>query len=488
MRYRLLVTTLAFTPAVACSSASDTGDGIAEGGEADGADDGMNSEDFPLHACADVEGACIEVASGDSDDLQSVVNLLEDDTTVILGKGVYVLDNQVTIRANGITFWGQGKGTEGSFDEGTILDYETQTTQSNGVDVVGDRFTIADLAIVDAKKDGLRIEDSDQVTIQRVRATWRAEGSTDNGAYGLYPVKVSRVLMEDSEAFNSSDAGIYVGQCQHAVIRNNLAMGNVAGIEIENTQFADVYGNYAEDNTGGLVIFDLPGNPIVGRDVSVHDNTVVNNNRTNFAPQGSTVAAIPPGTGTFAMASRRVEIFNNTYESNNSFDIAVISGLPIEGDPEKWKLSKTELVGDVTGLNLLEDDTGEFVYNYRSDNAYVHGNTHTNTGTGAPNTTLDQELGVLLQIVYGAEPIDAVLYDTWSESSFDANDPALNSNDNHICIGDTAADGATFASLNMEVLIPNGGVVADLFRPAEPYAPFDCDTFVAGPIQPPVID
>ncbi|MGB1698501.1 MAG: parallel beta-helix domain-containing protein, partial [Nannocystaceae bacterium] len=381
--------------------------------------------------------------------------------------------------------WGQGRGTEGSFDEGTILDYAAQTTQSNGVDVVGDRFTIADLAIVDAKKDGLRVEDSDQVTIQRVRATWREVGSSDNGAYGLYPVKVSRVLMEDSEAYNSSDAGIYVGQCQHAVVRNNIAMGNVAGIEIENTQFADVYGNYAEDNTGGLVIFDLPGNPVVGRDVSVHDNTVVNNNRTNFAPQGSTVAAIPPGTGTFAMASRRVEIFDNTYEDNNSFDIAVISGLPIQGDPEQWKLAKSELVGDVEGLNLLEDDTGDFVYNYRSDNAYVHGNTHTNTGSGAPNTDFGQELGLLLQIVYGANPIDAVLYDAWGETSFDSTDPSLNSNDNHICVADSAADGATFASLNMEYLIANGGVFDDLFRPAEPYAPFDCDTFISGPLQPP---
>lgn len=469
---------------MACTS---TGDGDA-GGTADGetgGEDGGNAADYPLHSCADVEGPCVEIPAGDSEALQVAVNSLEDETTVILATGIYEFDNQVTIRADGITFWGQGRGTEGSFEEGTILDYAAQTTQSNGVDVVGDRFTIADLAIVDAKKDGLRIEDSDLVTIQRVRATWRAVGSTDNGAYGLYPVKVSRVLMEDSEAYNSADAGIYVGQCQHAIVRNNIAMGNVAGIEIENTQFADVYGNYAEDNTGGLVIFDLPGNPVVGRDVSVHDNIVVNNNRTNFAPQGSTVAAIPPGTGTFAMASRRVEIFDNTYEGNNSFDIAVISGLPIQGDREKWKLSKAELVGDVTGLNLLEDDTGEFVYNYRSDNAFVHGNTHTDTGAGAPNTNFDQELGLLLQIVYGASPIDAILYDGWDETSFDAMDPALNSNDNHICIADAAADGATFASLNMEALIANGGVLADLFRPAEPYAPFDCGDFVSGPLQPP---
>jgi len=39
----------------------------------------------------------------------------------------------------------------------------------------------------------------------------------------------------------------------------------------------------------------------------------------------------------------------------------------------------------------------------------------------------------------------------------------------------------------MEALIPNSGVFDDLYRPAEPYAPFDCADFVSGPIQPPSI-
>ena len=30
----------------------------------------------------------------------------------------------------------------------------------------------------------------------------------------------------------------------------------------------------AENNTGGLVIFDLPGNPVVGRDVRVNGEAV----------------------------------------------------------------------------------------------------------------------------------------------------------------------------------------------------------------------
>ena len=459
------------------------GDGDTAGdgdGDTTGDGDGDTEPDpnFPNCSCDQFEGDCTQAST--AEEILIAANSLEDGGTLVIGLGHIELDNQVTIRAENATVCGQGMGTEGSFDEGTVLDFASQQTQSNGIDAVGDNFTVRDLAIVDAKKDGLRVEDSSYVTIQRVRATWRDEDNPDNGAYGLYPVKVTHVLMEDSEAYNSADAGIYVGQCQHAIIRNNIAKGNVAGIEIENTQYADVYGNLAEDNTGGLLIFDLPGNPIIGHDVSVHDNVVINNNRSNFAP-GGTVRQIPPGTGTFAMASRRVEIFNNTYENNNSSDIVLLSGLVIEGDPTAWEVTEEELVGDVENCEL---PTGDGVYyNYETNNILVHGNTHSGSGTNPYNATPDQEFGVLIGILYaGNLPVDNVLYDTLGESAFDTMDPGGNSNDNSLCIGEN--DAGTFASLNVEVT-QGGGDIDSLFRPAAPFTPFDCTQLDMGPIVPP---
>ncbi|PRP93224.1 hypothetical protein ENSA5_44010 [Enhygromyxa salina] len=454
----------------------DTGDGDTGDGDGDGDGDTGADPNFPLCSCAQFEGDCVEVAADDEDGLQIAANSLEDGTALVLGLGVFELDNQVTIRADDITVCGQGMGTEGSFDEGTTLDFAAQATQSNGLDVVGDNFRVMDLAIVDAKKDGLRVEDSDGVTIQRVRVTWRLESDSSNGSYGLYPVKVSHVLIEDSEAYNSSDAGIYVGQCQHAIVRNNVAKGNVAGIEIENTQFADVYGNLAENNTGGLLIFDLPGNPVIGRDIQIHDNTIIDNNQPNFAP-GGTVKSIPVGTGTFAMASRRVEIFNNTYADNGTTDVAILSGLVVEIDPEQWALSMDELVGDIEGLDLPTN--GDTVYSYRTNNIYVHDNEHSGGGTNPYLSSMDQEFGVLLALVYGADlPVDQILYDTVEESAFSASDAGMNSNDNHLCIGTNV--GATFASINIEPLSMMGGTVDDLFRPDAPYTPFDCEDLGSG--------
>ena len=233
-----------------------------------------------------------------------------------------------------------------------------------------------------------------------------------------------------------------------------------------------MYGNLVVDNTGGLVVFDLPGNPVVGRDVYIHDNIIRNNNRDNFAP-GGTVAAIPAGTGTFAMASRRVLIANNTYEDNDTVDIAIISGLAIASDAASWLLAEADLVGDTTDLELDADANG--VYNFRSTDIWVMGNTHSGSGTAPDTSSLeDRELGFLMAVLYGANPVDTVVYDAIGESSHHPTDASLNSNDNRICVG--ADPGVTFASLDLEFLAQQAlPSLETVYQPEAPFAPFDCE-------------
>jgi parallel beta-helix repeat protein len=467
-------------PAAACSGSKDGADSAADGGDegTDGEDGGDGGTDpFAVVSCADQAEPCVQIEAGDNEGLFETANLLEPGLTIVLGAGTWELDNQVTFRgADGISLIGQG------MDE-TVLDFAAEEVQTNGIDAIGDSFLLEGLTVRDAKKDGVRVEDSDGVIFRAVRVTWSTPESSENGAYGLYPVKSSNVLIEDCEAHNAADAGIYVGQTRHTIVRNNLATGNVAGIEIENTQFADVYGNTATQNTGGLLIFDLPGNPIVGRDVWVHDNIVSDNNTPNFAP-GGTVSLIPSGTGTVLLASRRVVIENNTYADNNTADIAVMSGLVIESDTSAWWLSNEELVGDHEDLGLVSDETG--VFNYRTENIVVGNNDHSGSGTDPDDgDPFARELGFILGAVYGEERLDDVLYDAIEESAFDATDPAGNSNDNRICVGDHTV--GTFASLDLEVLADrflDGESIstADLFRPDAPRTPFDCTALDGGDI------
>jgi parallel beta-helix repeat protein len=456
----------------------DGGEPPRDGGPRDAGprDGGSNIDpaEFMRIRCSAFPAPCIEVPASELGLLLDTVNALEDDLTIVLGSGTFTLDNALTLRgASGITLTGQG------MDE-TILDFSAQTAQSNGVDVVGDRFTISDLDIQEAKKDGLRVEDSRDVEIRRLRVSWATAESSDNGAYGIYPVRCENVLIEDSEAFNAADAGIYVGQSMHAVIRRNVARGNVAGIEIENTQYADVYDNVAEMNTAGIMVFDLPGNPIVGRDVHIHDNRIANNNVLNFAQSGTVVSQIPAGVGSFVLASRRVEINDNTYENNNTSDVIVLSGLALAEDPAAWAISHRDREGSLAGLVLPFDDQG--IANFRSEEIYIHDNTHTGGGT-APDASdaLARPIGALIAAVYGGETVDPILYDG-IEETVDAAVPGNNTNNNHVCMS-----GGQVATLDLPALLAalmGGGNPTrdDLFRPAAPYAPYDCRTFTSGPI------
>ncbi len=426
---------------------------------------------FPSTRCSDVDTPnCVAIAGGDSQALLDAANSLEPGTTIVLGVGTFALQQELNIaNVDGTHIVGQG------IDQ-TVLDFGAATTQVNGIFAVSDDFLVQDLTVLDAPKDGIRVEDSVGVVFRRIRATWSTPSDPTNGAYGIYPVRSSNVLVEDSRAENASDAGLYVGQCQNVIVRNNVVSGNVAGLEIENTQFADVYGNVAENNTGGIVVFDLPGNPIVGRDVRLRDNQIRNNNLANFAPGGSTVSQIPSGTGTFAMASRRVEITGNTYENNETVDVAIISGLVVNGNESAWELDESSLVGTWEDLGLLDGDTAGTITNFRSENIVVSGNSHSGSGT-SPDLT--RQLGLLMFVIFGSDPVASVIYDTLGESAFDASNAAANSNDNHVCVGGNTA--GTFASLDVETQEGSPGSPI-LFLDTAPFAPFDCTALDGGPV------
>ncbi|RKG69385.1 hypothetical protein D7W79_33050 [Corallococcus exercitus] len=293
-------------------------------------------------SCEGKAQTTLNFAPGQEEALQDQVNTLAECTTINLAAGTYTFENAITIRQNGITLVGAGKGAKGEGTGGassTVLVFTNAAANSNGLDVVGNRFTVSSLAVWNAKKDAIRVESSTDVVMRSVRTEWAEANKESNGKYGLYPVKSKYVLIEDCEAYNAADAGIYVGQTEYAVVRNSVAKQNVAGIEIENTKYAYVLGNTAQDNTTGLVVFDLPGNPIKGTDIRVKNNTITGNNRGNFASvqaSSSTVSQVPAGTGTFLLASRRVELTGNTWGNNNTVDVAVLSGLAIESDPAQW--------------------------------------------------------------------------------------------------------------------------------------------------------
>lgn len=238
--------------------------------------------------------------------------------TVAIPAGKYRLSRSLSLTGNGVTVKGAGM-------EKTVLSFAGATSGAEGLLVTGDDFTLQDLALEDTKGDALKVNGVKNTVIRRVRAEWTGGPKTSNGAYGLYPVQVTNVLIEDTVVKGASDAGIYVGQSRNIVVRNNRAEGNVAGIEIENSSDADVYGNTTTGNTGGILVFNMPNLPVPGARTRVFRNKVTANNHANFGAAGSAVSSVPPGAGVIVNSNDAVEIFDNDIADNQTANVIVSS-------------------------------------------------------------------------------------------------------------------------------------------------------------------
>ena len=232
--------------------------------------------------------------------------------------GKHSFDRSLSLRVDGVTIRGAGP-------DKSVLSFKAQKAGAEGLLVNANGFTLENIAIEDSKGDGLKVNEAENITIRNVRVEWTGGPKTSNGAYGLYPVKTRNVLIEDSVAIGASDAGIYVGQSRDVVVRNSRAEFNVAGIEIENTINADVYGNTATNNTGGILVFNMPALSQQGGAVRVFKNKVVKNNTGNFGAKGTPVSSVPAGSGVVINSNDDVEIFDNDIADNKTANIIVSS-------------------------------------------------------------------------------------------------------------------------------------------------------------------
>lgn len=245
---------------------------------------------------------------------------------VEIPEGRFEVDRSLTLSVPGVTLRGAGQNR-------SVLAFDKQRSGAEGLTVTADDVTLEGFAIENARGDAIKVSGYRNIVMRDLRAEWTGGPSPDNGAYGLYPVQCEGVLIEDSVAIGASDAGIYVGQSTDIIVRRNTASYNVAGIEIENSTRADVYANRVEHNTGGILVFDLPGLPVQGgREVRVFRNLVKSNNTPNFAPEGNIVATVPSGTGILVSANRDVEIFANAMDDHGTAAVMVMSYL-ITGRP-----------------------------------------------------------------------------------------------------------------------------------------------------------
>jgi parallel beta-helix repeat protein len=269
----------------------------------------------PLYAAVHI----IEPSLNAYKEIQEALILAEPGDVIRLTAGIFELEDSLSLDIDSVRIEGEGMNQ-------TILSFKNQQSGAQGLSVTSDNVTLQDFAVQDAKGDAIKVKGVTNIKFLRVKTEWTNGPSSSNGAYGLYPVESQNVLIDGCVAIGASDAGIYVGQSQNIIVRNSRAEFNVAGIEIENSYYADVHNNIATNNTGGILIFDLPSLPQQrGHHVRVFNNQSVGNNTDNFAPEGNIVGEVPRGTGIIIMANSDVEIFDNTIGENDTVNIAVVT-------------------------------------------------------------------------------------------------------------------------------------------------------------------
>ena len=269
----------------------------------------------PLHA------KTIQVAAGDGAQgrLQEALITAQPGDVVLLGAGRFVLTDGLSLDANGVTVRGAGM-------DASVLDFSGQQGAGEGLLVTSDDVTLRDFAVENTHGDGIKSKGADNIVYYRIRVTWTGGPKETNGAYGIYPVSSTGVLVDGCKVSGASDAGIYVGQSKAITVRYNMVEQSVAGIEIENSRDALVTGNLVTRNTGGILVFDLPNLPVMGGgNTEIFNNLVIANDTPNFAPKGNIVASVRRGTGIMVMANDFVTVRENTLVDNPTAQVLIVS-------------------------------------------------------------------------------------------------------------------------------------------------------------------
>jgi parallel beta-helix repeat protein len=374
---------------------------------------------LPADECSAATRCTLLAAGTQEDVIQSAFATAEPGSTLQFAEGTFTFRNQLIVGASDVSVVGAGI-------DSTVLDFVNQASGSEGIFAQNvqnlrlERFTVKDTL-----GNGVKVLGAKGVVFRQVKAYWTGPDPSAHGAYGLYPVQSEDVLIEGCVASGASDSGLYVGQSNNVIVRNNEAFGNVAGIEIENTVSADVYANDVHDNTGGILVFDLPDlQQLGGHAVRVYENDIHDNNTTNFAPPGNIVGSVPAGTGSFVMANHDVEIFGNEFTNNGTGHLAVVSYF-------------------VTSIPIK--DPNYYPYPARVS---IHDNTFTAGPAGVDTNT---QLGLLLLTAQPSFPGNRtpdVIYDGITDPAITT--PAVNPM--QICV---RQPGSHFANLHLDQL--NGG-------------------------------
>ncbi len=323
-------------------------------------------------------GPHVVVKNGES--IQSAIDAAAAGTIIFIKSGTY--SEAVHVEKPGIQLIGMNEG-------GRAVIIQNPGTEENGIEVTsnGAGFVLKNVTVQNFKENGVLLTGVDNFILDHVTAI-------NNKEYGLFPVFCHHGVIKYCSATGSSDTGIYVGQSTDISVQYNVAFANVSGFEIENCTNVEASFNESYDNTGGLLVFLLPGLTVkTASAISVIKNYIHDNNRPNFStPAGGFEFFVPTGSGILVVGADNTTIQKNRISHNNFVGVATVStliigslaGLPpeafadIEPNPDGARITENTLTQNGSaapaGLPLPAADflwDGSGTNNCWSNNVYT---------------------------------------------------------------------------------------------------------------------
>ncbi len=246
---------------------------------------------------------------------------------LLIGSGDY--PEEVEVTTNGLQLVGCGAATD---DRPRIIPPPV-VTEGRGIRAFGvDGLVFQSLAVFNQDNDGIFVQGADGVTYRDI-----VGDGNFNSRYAVFPIQSDNIVIELCNVHAVRDAALYVGQSGKTLLRHNEVRTSVASIEFENTVNGTAYGNYATDNTAGMLIFK--DNDLIDQSSchDVHHNVFEANNRVNIG--SGTVGGVPDGAGILVIANDSTLIHHNIQRNHRTWGLALTNQqaagfTPPDPDPE----------------------------------------------------------------------------------------------------------------------------------------------------------
>src|SRR5215212_3737455 len=251
--------------------------------------------------------------------IQAAVDAANPGDTVRVPPGIY--HENVLVAKDNITI----KGQSGAILDGTGLPGNSGiTVRSPSPSARINGFRVTGLQIQNYSRNGVILIRVDNYQIEDGKYI-------NNEEYGIFPIRSSHGLIRANQVSGSNDTGIYIGQSQDAVIKDNYVSDCTVGIEVEVSSTIIVKDNRATGNTIGMTAVVLPGLSLtVTTDIQIIDNTFDSNNRANPVTDPTDILSqLPSGSGLLIFGADHVMVKDNRVVGNNSVGIAVAQLSPV---------------------------------------------------------------------------------------------------------------------------------------------------------------